>query len=470
MFKIERYYNDVILRNKKLLFSSYVIRSILLYIFLVSSSRFIGSIIRFKILGSYSYKIINNVYYGLYVIFICIFMSILSKKGWRYLRGGEIRFLRSLGFDTKELLVVLLSKYYIVFTLFGCSYFFLKWDVAKLDVVSVLYIFLGQINAFYIFFLASIIYNIIRNKLIVFLKDVSIIFLVIFFVNNTLSIFEERKFSYVNNRELMIEILNRLGSFNGIQRALDIICKLGILQIIMLFILTVLFYHTFYRNAFEIKIESRIKLRLPYVGIFRRINIKFKSNKNPLKSFIWRDTIIMMRRKTFLSIQVLFIILYTFISIKHKDTHINLTIVLMIGHIFLNSLLSQELFRLDTKFKRLYLCLPIHFNTFIIAKALCIAVLSLVTPLFFLIKLLLLNQIDINSFFIILGISTMVALILSFYFCSIIVAFYPNIHRTDLPLLISVLMLFFLPGISLILIYFGLKKGRSKWMRWEEIC
>ncbi|WP_207643861.1 ABC-2 transporter permease [Defluviitalea phaphyphila] len=328
-------------------------------------------------------------------------------------------------------------------------------------------IFIGQILAFCILFFICIIYNTIRNTYVIFLKDLCIFISIIFIIKNSFVFSIERSFNGLDKKDLIINILSKLGSINEIQHVVNIIFKFSILQIIVISILLFVFYITFYKNTFEVEIKSRFKLKLPNIQLSKKFFTKYK--RSPFKSFILRDFIIMSKKKSFLSIQILFIMIFVFIAINFKKIPINLTMGFMICFVFLNSLLSQELFKADSKFKGIYLYLPIQYNTFILAKILCMSVLSSIIPLLLLFVQMLLGKINITSFFAIFITIILITLILSFYFCSIIIAFYPKINKTDLPLLISIILLFVLPGISLIFIYFGLKRGKSKWMKWEEI-
>jgi len=198
------------------------------------------------------------------------------------------------------------------------------------------------------------------------------------------------------------------------------------------------------------------------------ITVKIHRHSDGLiRAFVRRDMRHLGLKIYFHIMQAVLAAFGIYLLLTLNEIHFILGLVYIGVTCFFNSLFIQELFMLDSMFAAYYKKLPLRFGAFIAARLSCSLAYAIWVPAIFIAIGLPLNKINAAGALAYFGAAAFCTLYLCLYFSSVILFYFPDVKRTSLPLCISFLLLVF-PYVTLIVIFFGVRKGKKNWRLWAN--
>ncbi|WP_143153523.1 hypothetical protein [Caloranaerobacter azorensis] len=444
--------------------SSIGISFLLIYLILIILANLMGQKIFFILIQNYKadyYLIYNSMTY----IYILISLIFIRNDILKFINSEEFLFLRSIGFKEEQLVLISLLKEKVAFIIISSSYIILNFEKG----LGIFKSIIASLFFFLIMFGLVWLYYINRSKILIKMKNVGIFICIIFFIKYLWTDFNSI-LAVLDTKEIIIEGLYKIGKIKEMQTLKRFLFDFNIMQISLF--LVVAFNVIFWcrrryiqqcyigRNRFKI-----YKIRFTDEFIYKRLN----KHNNKIIEFVLKDILILIQRLDYKIIQVIFILIFSLVIINvHKIDFIK-NLILICIYILFNMLFSQELYKIEAENSNLYKMLPIKYRTFISSKICSLVVLSCCIPIIFLILETLMGKISIVHFIIGIISILIISFIIAMYYCSVLSFFYPNIHhKTDIPMLLSTILIIAFPIIIFFVIYFGMRKGKNNWYRVEE--
>jgi hypothetical protein len=184
------------------------------------------------------------------------------------------------------------------------------------------------------------------------------------------------------------------------------------------------------------------------------------SQKRPLQCFIVRDAKHMANQAIFIAMQGLFA--FVIAAFIYYGNSYGIKIAMIVTVVF-GSLSTQNLFYLDSQYIPIYRKVPLSFNRFFMYRIASASIIALVLPNLMLVIALAFRRVAFADYVLFLLISIGIAIVFAIYFSCIILCFFPKVEKTDIPMAVGL----FLPFLMIVMIPFGISKGRANWRRWE---
>jgi hypothetical protein len=188
--------------------------------------------------------------------------------------------------------------------------------------------------------------------------------------------------------------------------------------------------------------------------------IRRRSIPRPVQQFILRDLDSLLRYPPFIILSIGEIIVPIALAAKH---YTGLSIGVVFLSIIFNALFVQRLMEADAGFVSEYRKLPlpfVHFLGYCIASAVIVlSVLPACMGIF-----IAMTHGSLAPDVVYLPIAFAVQAFLLLYYVSIILIFFPNARKADLPLLIGFMVI----PLAIFWIPLGLRRGRAQWKEWPR--
>ncbi|WP_427340217.1 hypothetical protein [Caloranaerobacter sp. DY30410] len=453
------------LNNNGFSFSLRYLINILIYLILIILANLIGQKIFFALIQNYKanyYLIYNSMIY----IYIAISFIFIRNDILKFINSRELLFLRSIGFKEEQLVLISLLKEKAAFIIISSSYIILSFEKE----IGIFKNIIASFFFFLIIFGLVWLYYINRSKMLIKIKNVVIFICIIFFTKYLWIDFDFTHLIISDAKKFIIEGLYKIGKIKELQTLKRFLFDFNIMQIGLFLVVAfnVIFWcrrkyiQQYYtgRNRFKI-----YKIRFTDEFMYKRFN----KHNNKIIEFLLKDISMLTQRLDYKIIQIIFILIFSVVIINvHKIDFIK-NLILICIYIFFNMLFSQELYKIEAENSSLYKMLPIKYRTFISSKICSLVVLSCCIPIIFLILETLTCKISIVHFIISIISIFIISFIIAMYYCSVLSFFYPNIHhKTDIPMLLSTILIIIFPIIIFFVIYVGMRKGKNNWYKVEE--
>ncbi|WP_069648898.1 hypothetical protein [Caloranaerobacter ferrireducens] len=435
----------------------------LIYTILIILANLIGQRIFFILIQNYKsnyYLIYNSTIY----IYIAISFIFIGNDILKFINSGEFLFLRSIGFKEEQLVLISLLKEKAAFAIISSLYIVLNFKKG----IGIFSNIMASLFFFLIIFGLVWLYYINRSKMLIKIKNVVIFIFIIFLIKYLWIDF--KYLTVLDTKKIIIDGFYKIGRIKELQTLKRFLFDLNIMQIGLFLIVvfnTIFWCRKKYIQQFYIS-RNRFKLyKIKSTDEF--IYKKFNKHNNKIIEFVLKDILILTQRLDYKIVQLIFILIFTVIIINVNKVDFIKNLILMFIYIFFNMLFSQELYKIESENLNLYKMLPIKYRTFINSKICSLVVLTCWMPIIFLIIETLTGKISIVHFIISIISIFIISFIIAVYYCSILSFFYPNIHhKTDIPMLLSTILIIFFPIIIFVVVYVGMKKGKNNWYKVEE--
>lgn len=357
----------------------------------------------------------------------------------RYLSSGEITFLKGISYTDMNICMIGLKRGKFSFTILSLIYSLINCN-------DNFFVIIGNLFACILFYV--IIYEIFMLYFLLeenFKKTRIILYILL----GIIILFGLVKLFYMDTSNLSLSILNS----SLVKILLFNLYRLSWIQFIVFIILSIFLVYSINKvHVYELKYNfAKGKFNCLKDFIYKNSHCKSKIYASLLK-----DYFSLMRNAGYIILQVVTIGLYGIVFIYANDPTIYMVIGLI--NIYLETVYSQQLYEIESQNFELYKQLPVKYKSFVLSKICSTSVLPILkVSIIYLIKSII--NIKILGVWILLILFTIV---LSIYFNSILIMFYPNTRRTDIPMLIGNLLLI-LPIVPLVVVYFGYKNGYKNW-------
>jgi hypothetical protein len=198
-------------------------------------------------------------------------------------------------------------------------------------------------------------------------------------------------------------------------------------------------------------------------GRIKNIDLEKKRNYSkqyPLKRFLLRDIKFICRSILFLLIQGFFV--FASIIFLYYD-YADASKVGFLASVAFNALFTQEFFKLDAGFIDIYMKLPLHYGQYLFYRVFGAFTIGYSVPCVLFLIFAIFQKMHIGAFCFYLLIAAILGFAIVVYFSSIILYFFPQITKTDIPLVIGT----FLPFLFIVAIPVGISKGKRQWKKWR---
>ena len=404
----------------------------------------------------------NNMFYAKNIYFenrtiqsILYFFMLIAAINFLFnyiveiLQGREIRLIKKLGFHTSELFMFLSVKCLVPFSIFLVLYSAL-FSINEFSLITLVLSFVGGVSSFAGIITMIIVYYIYRTKLRI-IKNIAVcstIFGMVLYIWCAIS--------------FQSDLPALLGEF---------IDLLSPIMPVIYFIVRTIFIPSSEQAVFIVVMGTILiccgkrlfntefrhgKMRLPKQGT--------RVIKGNVLTAFWRRDLSYICKSSWSLLQLFFLIVWVFILNSMGTLGFTASIIFAIITVYFNAFFIPELFeKLDEGFANTYRALPLKYSTFIYVRLSTSTLFCTATSVIILLAQLLLGNIRLLELLIVLFISIAFSAVLTLYYTSVMMPYYPKMkHRTQTPLLIS-LILQAIPPVWPIIIIRGLKKGHKAW-------
>jgi predicted permease len=283
------------------------------------------------------------------------------------------------------------------------------------------------------------------------------------------------------NNGIGISIMKReyaLSSLNIVSFVSNNLIRFSAVQLLVTVAVSGLFFKFAYGKVFY-RTRDRYAISFGKTRVFS----KRYGTRNPVVVFFIRDITCLFRDTSFAMLQLVYIVAAFVLFYMPAHSYNGLHLLVFVGAIFTNSFFIQALYKIDAAFISAYRKIPMTFSQFLVARICNAALISLLIPVLLLTCSFMLGRTSLRLYAIFSLILIVSSLILCAYWSSVILPFFPNINKFDIPLmvgfvvLIAAIPLLLIPKLSVIyfliitiIIGVGVKRGSKIWRKVIREC